>query len=631
MNRILSMITLFVLMVVPVSATIINIPGDYPTIQAGIDAASDGDTVLVSVGTYVENINFQGKNIVVIGEDRETTIIDGNQSGSVVKFDVGLDSTTVLDGFTITNGLGNGTQNENEGGGIIGHSAITLKNLIVKNNYAHYGGGISFNDVYASPSLFNVTIKDNNASNSGGLRCYNTSAKLNNVIISNNNANYAGGAYFISYSNAVLDNVIINNNTAEAGDGGGIAISHSEVIIKNSIIIGNQTTNDGAEGGGLKINANCDNTKLENVTIAHNISTNGGAIFSRTKNLSLTNVTISGNVAPNGGGIKCDGESSTNLLNTIFWNNTPPEIFLHTENDTITISYSDIQDGLDSIITNDGYNKDGMVNWLEGNINANPAFCDPLGYNFTLAQNSPCISTGHDGNNIGAYPVGCETIVNYTPEQFSLLEPPNDTQFTINETNMYIFNINFSWQTSLDANGDSLYYLMRATSSEIGEYTIDTNATAIDVSYMDIIEDMSENNVTAATLEWTVYVTDGIDTVEADNAPYTIGIDGTNALSAYLEGLIPYVFALHQNYPNPFNPVTSLRYDLPEQAQVILTVYDLMGREITQLVNTTQEAGYRSVQWNATDSFGKPVSAGVYLYQIRAGEFVQTKKMVLLK
>ena len=93
----------------------------------------------------------------------------------------------------------------------------------------------------------------------------------------------------------------------------------------------------------------------------------------------------------------------------------------------------------------------------------------------------------------------------------------------------------------------------------------------------------------------------------------------------------PSIFSLYSAYPNPFNPITSLRYDLPEQAQVTLTVYDLMGREITQLVNTTQEAGYRSVQWNATDMHGKPVSAGVYLYQIRAGEFVQTKKMVLLK
>ena len=90
-------------------------------------------------------------------------------------------------------------------------------------------------------------------------------------------------------------------------------------------------------------------------------------------------------------------------------------------------------------------------------------------------------------------------------------------------------------------------------------------------------------------------------------------------------------FSLYKNYPNPFNPITSLRYNLPEEVQVILTVYDLMGREVTQLVNTAQEAGYKSVQWDATDNFGNPVSAGIYLYQIRAGEFVQTKKMVLLK
>ena len=97
------------------------------------------------------------------------------------------------------------------------------------------------------------------------------------------------------------------------------------------------------------------------------------------------------------------------------------------------------------------------------------------------------------------------------------------------------------------------------------------------------------------------------------------------------EPVIPITFALYQNYPNPFNPITTLKYDLPEDKFVTLTVYDMLGREITRLVNTTQEAGYRSVQWDATDSFGKPVSAGVYLYQIRAGEFIQTKKMVLLK
>ena len=93
----------------------------------------------------------------------------------------------------------------------------------------------------------------------------------------------------------------------------------------------------------------------------------------------------------------------------------------------------------------------------------------------------------------------------------------------------------------------------------------------------------------------------------------------------------PKVFALHQNYPNPFNPITSFRYELPEKSHVTIEIYDMLGREVRTLVNTTQDAGFNSVIWNATNDYGKPVSAGVYLYQIQAGEFVQTRKMVLLK
>ena len=95
--------------------------------------------------------------------------------------------------------------------------------------------------------------------------------------------------------------------------------------------------------------------------------------------------------------------------------------------------------------------------------------------------------------------------------------------------------------------------------------------------------------------------------------------------------LIPDVYALHQNYPNPFNPVTTLRYDLPEDAMVSITIYDVMGRRVKSLVNTTQAAGYRSVRWDATNGFGEPVSAGMYIYMIQAGQFTKTKKMVLLK
>jgi flagellar hook assembly protein FlgD len=94
---------------------------------------------------------------------------------------------------------------------------------------------------------------------------------------------------------------------------------------------------------------------------------------------------------------------------------------------------------------------------------------------------------------------------------------------------------------------------------------------------------------------------------------------------------MPEKFTIHQNYPNPFNPVTTLRYELPEQTHVNIMIYDMLGRKVKTLINQTQDAGYRSVIWEATNDYGKPVSAGIYLYQIQAGEYNSTQKMVLLK
>ena len=102
-------------------------------------------------------------------------------------------------------------------------------------------------------------------------------------------------------------------------------------------------------------------------------------------------------------------------------------------------------------------------------------------------------------------------------------------------------------------------------------------------------------------------------------------------LSLVENNSLPNKFILHQNYPNPFNPVTSLRYDLPENNLVNITIYDMLGRKVKTLINQTQDAGYKSIIWNTTDDYGKPVSAGIYLYQIQAGEYISTKKMVLLK
>ena len=85
------------------------------------------------------------------------------------------------------------------------------------------------------------------------------------------------------------------------------------------------------------------------------------------------------------------------------------------------------------------------------------------------------------------------------------------------------------------------------------------------------------------------------------------------------------------NYPNPFNPITTIRYELPEDSFVNVTIYDILGNVLNNLVNANESSGYKSIQWNATNNQGEPVSAGVYLYKIQAGNFVDTKKMILLK
>ena len=94
---------------------------------------------------------------------------------------------------------------------------------------------------------------------------------------------------------------------------------------------------------------------------------------------------------------------------------------------------------------------------------------------------------------------------------------------------------------------------------------------------------------------------------------------------------IPGRYKLFQNHPNPFNPITTLQYDLPEDVNVKIMIYDLMGREVKTLVNNQLSAGYKSVSWNAKNNLGQPVSAGMYLYRISAGDFQSVKKMVLLK
>jgi hypothetical protein len=165
------------------AADTILVPLDFPTIQEAIDAAVDGDRVLVAPGTYVENINFLGKGITVTSEEGpEVTIIDGNQAGSVVTFDSGEGLASVLSGLTITNGqaLYPG------GGGILcNESSPTIINCKIVNNSSTVGGGggISCWGSSSSPIITNCIISENSSIIGGGIFCYYSSPTISNCTI----------------------------------------------------------------------------------------------------------------------------------------------------------------------------------------------------------------------------------------------------------------------------------------------------------------------------------------------------------------------------------------------------------------------------------------------------------------
>ncbi len=94
---------------------------------------------------------------------------------------------------------------------------------------------------------------------------------------------------------------------------------------------------------------------------------------------------------------------------------------------------------------------------------------------------------------------------------------------------------------------------------------------------------------------------------------------------------MPDEFELSQNYPNPFNPITNIRFQLPEASKVTLKIYNILGQEIKTVVSKNLDAGYHTVKWDGTNNFGLKVASGVYIYQVKAGSFIASKKMVFLK
>jgi predicted outer membrane repeat protein len=207
------------------------------------------------------------------------------------------------------------------------------------------------------------TITDNSADYGGGIYCYSSNPGLENVTITGNSADFHGGGICCwGNSNPGLENVTIMYNSADYG-------------------------------GGIYCRENS-SPGLENVTITGNSADfYGGGIYCwESSSPVLVNVTITGNSAALGGGIYCWENSSPSLVNCIFWNNSPQEVAFasYIDPNTITISYSDIEGGEEGIETNNN----GTVNWLEGNINAEPLFVNGEMGDYHLTEDSPCVDAG---------------------------------------------------------------------------------------------------------------------------------------------------------------------------------------------------------------------------------------------
>jgi parallel beta-helix repeat protein len=370
------------------SATLI-VPNQYPTIQAGIDAAQEGDLVLVLRGTYFEHIDFKGKGILVKGhEGASDTVIDGMKSGDVVTFTSGEGRDSTLTGFTLTNGDIEGIHCEDS-------SPTILENIITKNRLGIYVHG-------GSPAVVGNTITHN--SEFGGILCKVSAPVMECNEVSSNYSDNGGGITCHDCDAAVVGNLIQFN----VGDwGGGIMTSRSDILIEYNSI----THNIGGErGGGIAISGDSGSVYMRsnwiagntcygfgggiysgvlsvyplpmsiNNIIVNNTAKHGGGIFNiGFEQLIVVNNTVYGNTANESGG-GAFGQSGEAILiyNSIFWHNIAPDEKEIKGSPLIT--HCDVED-----------------NYWAGKphcFNKDPLFVDSVDDDFHLTFASPCKDKG---------------------------------------------------------------------------------------------------------------------------------------------------------------------------------------------------------------------------------------------
>ena len=284
--------------------------------------------IFVAEGTYVESINFDGKDITVRSYDPDdpavvaATIIDGGGEERVVTFTSGESRHAVLTGFTIQNGYAW------SGGGIYCNNASpTISNNIIRDNYSIAyepgggGGGISIS--YGSrPLVTRNTIIFNEARYAGGaIYCYDGSPTIRENIIRNNTSQEGGGGiYCDEFSSPIIENKFITENTTSGGEfphGGGICFGYRSgaIVVRNTI-----SSNEARYGGGIYCDEGSSPYIVANTITGHDITGSGGGIYTYYADAWIADNVITGNSAYNGGGIFC-GMSDDWIINNLIVGN----------------------------------------------------------------------------------------------------------------------------------------------------------------------------------------------------------------------------------------------------------------------------------------------------------------------
>ena len=356
--------------------------GTFSTIGAAIGASASGDTVVVCPGTYVENVNFGGRNITLrSAAGPEVTRIDGNAAGSVVTFAASEGPAAVLDGFTIQNGRsGFDTPGFGDGGGIrIAGTSPTIRNNAIINNRACSGIGISIH--FGSPLIESNVISQNMQQGCSG-------------------GNGGGGMAILGSSAAIVRSNTISHNTLNSANGGGIALNGAgSPTIDRNVISDNSATGiiPCTRGGGITIGNHSDATITGNLIVRNSAGCGGGIewlVPSGFVGPRVVNNTIAANNSAKGSGILADGfDAQAQLVNNIIVA-LPGQtaVFCGNFNDVNPPSFNS-----NNVVAPSGVAYGGICGdqtGSNGNISAAPLFANAAAGDFHLMPGSPGIDAG---------------------------------------------------------------------------------------------------------------------------------------------------------------------------------------------------------------------------------------------